>query len=728
MKRVLSALAKTYYELVKALVADCVGLAVLDKKSALQGSWGELPAQEFLDALKGSSPPTSGCGHAWSERACPGQIDLAWPLSDSSGRLLGTVCVALRVPCADPDSANSTQLSKRLLPVFECLQREFAAARRTALTINDLTHRSEDLQWLFELASRLPASDCTPESLDPWLSCVAARIGADVCAIVVPEQHLSVECCAFGENRAAQALREALEGLQARLLQWAHRHRKPLMMNRVGHQSSSVPRCKLLSVPLLRDAKHCLGLLVMLKSAGGSDFSDRHSFIATHIARQAAGFLAAQLDPSTGLYTRCALARVYESRFTGGAAGGHCVLLIDIDQLHIINEVHGYDRGDALIQRLARLLAPPLLPPAALTARLSGDRFIVVLPEMQAEAAAQIAGKLQQALREHETGIDATLSCGITQVAAPVANFKKALAAAETACQSAKEHGRNRIEIFGNDDSSIMQRHEDVFLVGTLRDAIKHDRFVLYAQPIIPLRDSELPHAYEILLRLRQPDGSISGPGEFLSTAQRYQLLPAIDLWVLEHTLELLTRHLSLIRSQRLTFSINLTGSSLGDEKFAAVLIQRLRRSRVPPAFINIEVTEQAAMRSEACAVRVMNDLRTLGCGVALDDFGTGTNSLTYLRDLPVTRVKIDGSFVRDIMENPRSEQTIRAIMQLLRNFPVETVAEYVETEAIARRLRAIGVDYAQGFAFGKPADLGMTLNRLQQEESQRLRAVALEF
>jgi EAL domain-containing protein (putative c-di-GMP-specific phosphodiesterase class I) len=182
------------------------------------------------------------------------------------------------------------------------------------------------------------------------------------------------------------------------------------------------------------------------------------------------------------------------------------------------------------------------------------------------------------------------------------------------------------------------------------------------------------------------------------------------------------------MRSRNLSVSLNLTGSSLGDARFADQLVARLKSSRVPPGFINIEVTEQAAMRNLACAVRMMNSLRALGCGVALDDFGTGTNSLSYLRDLPVTRVKIDGSFVRDILTNRRSEQTIRAIMQLLKAFPVDTVAEYVETQDIARKLRTIGVDYGQGYAFGKPADFAATLAELERDESRRMHALALEI
>jgi diguanylate cyclase (GGDEF)-like protein len=729
MNRSFAALTQTYYELVRSMVPACTGISILDGDLRPHGVGGAFDTAGFLPWLR---------SRGWKEGKAIGShatrlksthsIEAALPLTDSTGCLIAALCLAVKVD-APADAHAGKALRARLKPALDCLHREVAAAERATSKVADLTDRTQDLEWLFDIAGDLGAASSTDELLQQLLRKVTPRMNSALCAVVVPEQHLSIQFAAAG----GAALSGALQQIQGHLLSWAQRKRKPLVLNGVGKQAANIARCKVLSVPILQGRTQAIGVLVFVNPPEADDFVTRQSFLAAHIARHVTNLLQTQFDLATGLYTRAALAQMYESMTDADKGSRQSVLLIDIDQLHVINEVHGYEAGDALILRLANMLAPPILPQRALTGRLSGDRFIVVLPDMDLADTTAIASRLQDTIRSvpvgpQDSGIEPTLSCGLTSMSSGPGGFKRALAAAETACQAAKDHGRNRIETFACDDSSIIQRHGDVFLVGALREALKNDQFVLYAQPITPLRNPELPSSFEILLRLRQPDGSIVSPGDFLPAAQRYQLLPAIDLWVLDHTLDILAKHLRLMRSRNLSVSLNLTGSSLGDARFADQLVARLKSSRVPPGFINIEVTEQAAMRNLACAVRMMNSLRALGCGVALDDFGTGTNSLSYLRDLPVTRVKIDGSFVRDILTNRRSEQTIRAIMQLLKAFPVDTVAEYVETQDIARKLRTIGVDYGQGYAFGKPADFAATLAELERDESRRMHALALEI
>jgi EAL domain-containing protein (putative c-di-GMP-specific phosphodiesterase class I) len=306
--------------------------------------------------------------------------------------------------------------------------------------------------------------------------------------------------------------------------------------------------------------------------------------------------------------------------------------------------------------------------------------------------------------------------------------FARALAAAEIACKAAKDRGRDRIELYACEDSSMMRRHDDVLIVGQLRDALKHDRFMLYAQPIVPLRERERPGGYELLVRLRTADGLISTPSEFLSAAQRYQLLPAIDRWVVARAVQTLTNYRSLVTQTGVSMSINVSGQSIGDEAFVDDLIEQVRSSGLPPAALTIEITEQSAVSNLAKAAELMHRLRRAGCKVALDDFGTGMNSLTSLKGLPVSRIKIDGSFVKDMLTDTRSLATVQAIIALARPLELDTVAEYVETEALASRLALMGVDYGQGYAFGKPVPLDDVLSNLQNEESRRLRALALEI
>jgi EAL domain-containing protein (putative c-di-GMP-specific phosphodiesterase class I) len=199
-------------------------------------------------------------------------------------------------------------------------------------------------------------------------------------------------------------------------------------------------------------------------------------------------------------------------------------------------------------------------------------------------------------------------------------------------------------------------------------------------------------------------DGKTVGPDRFLSAANRYQLMPTIDRWVVQKAITLLKPHTALLASRPCVFAINFSGQSLNDDAFGDFLLEQLETSGLNPAVFCFELTENATVASISRAEVLMRRLRRLGCGVALDDFGTGLSSLSYLRQLPVTMLKIDGSFVRDILKDKRAESMVRAIAQLSRSMGIATVAEYVETEEIRARVASLGVDYGQGFAIGQPA------------------------
>jgi EAL domain-containing protein (putative c-di-GMP-specific phosphodiesterase class I) len=288
------------------------------------------------------------------------------------------------------------------------------------------------------------------------------------------------------------------------------------------------------------------------------------------------------------------------------------------------------------------------------------------------------------------------------------------LAAAETACKAAKDRGRNRVEVYHPNDASLVRRFADINIAGQLRDAIDAGRFRLDAQLILPFAGAESarPH-YELLIRMIDDDGHTLGPDRFMSAAQRYQLMPAIDRWVLNKTIETLQPHADLLGSKALAFAINFSGQSLNDDAFPDFLLERVACSGLDPELFCFEITENATIAYFERAEALIRRLRRLGCAVALDDFGTGLSSLAYLRQLPVTMLKIDGSFVRDVLKDPRAESMVRAIAQLARSMSIATVGEYVETEEIRARIATLGVDYGQGFAIGRPAPLDDLLAEL---------------
>jgi EAL domain-containing protein (putative c-di-GMP-specific phosphodiesterase class I) len=295
-----------------------------------------------------------------------------------------------------------------------------------------------------------------------------------------------------------------------------------------------------------------------------------------------------------------------------------------------------------------------------------------------------------------ENAIDVSVSCGIAALVDMPQGLARSVAAAEIACKTAKNHGRNRVQ--------------------------------LYAQVIVPLQDRTLAGGYEILVRVRDRDGEMLASGTLMAAAGRYQLLPSVDRWVATRALRTLAPHRGRIVSRGISLSINVSGQSIADESFILMLTEVLRAAALPAGSIIIEISEQAAVTNLVRAREMIQRLRTLGCRIAIDDFGTGTNSLTNLKALQISRVKIDGSFVRDIVTDRRSQATIRGIVELCKGMSLETVAEHDENEAIADAVRRIGVDYAQGFAFGKPELIDTVLADPSNEESQRLRRVVLEL
>lgn len=435
---------------------------------------------------------------------------------------------------------------------------------------------------------------------------------------------------------------------------------------------------------------------------------------------KAVGALPLGVDPATGLHTRRALEQTFGMRVQAGE--GLCsVIYLDIDRLHVINQVHGFGGGDEVIRQVADLLAQSWLPRGVLGARMSGDQFAMVLPGCGVGAARALSRRLQAGAARIAVGspprtVDVSISCGIAMVRHGPDTLAQALAEAEVACRGAKDRGRNCVRQYDTNDTSLMRRHGDVIAAGLLREALEADDFLLHAQPIVWLADTSVVCGYELLLRMRGKDGTTVSAAEIISAAHRYQLIQSIDRWVVRHAIQKLGPHRANLRQRGMCMSINISGQSIGDPEFLSFLAQQLSRSGLAPSSVMIEVTEQTAIAASGNAADRLRKLCSGGWRIALDDFGTGTNSLSNLKELPVSRIKIDGSFVLDLLTNRRSAATVQAIVHLAKGEGIDTVAEFVETPIIAQKLRALGVDYGQGYAFGKPEPLDSVLTGLRAE------------
>jgi len=392
----------------------------------------------------------------------------------------------------------------------------------------------------------------------------------------------------------------------------------------------------------------------------------------------------------------------------------HAVLYLDLDQFKVVNDTSGHTAGDALLRQLTTTLEKGVRESDTL-ARLGGDEFGVLLEGCPLERAAVIADALRAAITEfrfvwQDKVFENGVSIGVVAITEHSESAAAIMSAADSACYVAKDQGRNRVYVSHADDSELSQRQGEMQWVQRISRALNEDRLRLYYQAIAPLFPEPCPvegcapaEHYEVLLRMVDESGKVVPPMAFIPAAERYNMMPAIDRWVIRTVLDHLATHGTSLGS---TCSINLSGQSLGDEQMLGYIVGQLEDSGVAPECICFEITETAAIANLTRATRFMQVLKGMGCRFSLDDFGSGMSSFGYLKHLRVDYLKIDGSFVRDMVEDQVDHAMVEAINRIGHVMGIRTIAEFVENDAILDKLRAMGVDYAQGYGIHKPEPL----------------------
>lgn len=413
-------------------------------------------------------------------------------------------------------------------------------------------------------------------------------------------------------------------------------------------------------------------------------------------------------DALTGLYNRMEFERRLQAMIErSGNYERHALLYIDLDQFKVINDTCGHVAGDQLLCQLALLLHSHLRDSDTL-ARLGGDEFGILLENCSLAKAQQIAEAIHAAIKAvrftwQDKSFIIGASIGLVEIAGDSSNANNILMAVDTACYKAKDEGRNRIEVFNATDGELMRRSGEMHWVARINSAFDEARFRLHCQPIIPIRDDPGAHQHgEILLRMLDNEGALVPPVNFLPAAERYNLMPRIDRWVVEQSLSWLADH----RTSELCCSINLSGQTLGDERFLDFIIAQLDYTGIGTHRVCFEITETAAIANITRAIRFIGTLRARGCRFLLDDFGSGLSSFGYLKNLPVDFLKIDGSFVRNMARDPIDRAMVAAINNIGHVMGLGTVAEFVENDEILRMLKAEGVDYGQGYGLGRPVPI----------------------
>jgi diguanylate cyclase (GGDEF)-like protein/PAS domain S-box-containing protein len=380
---------------------------------------------------------------------------------------------------------------------------------------------------------------------------------------------------------------------------------------------------------------------------------------------------------------------------------------IDLDQFKLINDTCGHTAGDELLKQITLLLQDNINHAGTL-ARLGGDEFGLLLENCNISKAQEISKRLLDVIQKFTfTWNDNTFtigaSIGISSVAQTITSCEEVLSNSDSACYLAKESGRNRIQVFTEENDKLLTQQREMHWVSRINQALEEDRFQLYFQEIMPLNGHEqsfILHG-EILLRMIDKEGDIVTPNNFLPAAERYNMITLIDEWVVEQSIEWLAS-----RKEKVLISVNLSGMSLSNNDFLNFIISKIKQHNINPELLCFEITETAAIANMSTAIHFMNVLKKLGCSFALDDFGSGLSSFSYLNSLPVDYLKIDGSFVMDIDKDPMHYAMVKSINEVGQVMGIKTIAEYAASESIIKALKEVGVDNAQGYAIARPVPL----------------------
>ncbi len=421
-------------------------------------------------------------------------------------------------------------------------------------------------------------------------------------------------------------------------------------------------------------------------------------------------------DALTGLVNRREFERRTErllSTLQKGGEGQHALCFMDLDQFKVVNDTCGHTAGDEMLRQISSILQRVIRHRDTL-ARVGGDEFGVLMEYCSLDDAHRVAASLQKAIQDYnfiweEHTFRVGVSIGLVPITEIIPSLTELLKEADAACYIAKDKGRNRIHVYHAEDSETVKRHGEMQWVERLYQALEEDRFCLYAQTIAPLNGEADIH-YELLIRMIDEQGEMIPPNSFLPAAERYNLISRIDQWVIEKTFKSLKVNQGFLK--KINFcSINLSGPSLTDPNILDFIITQLDSLEIDGSKICFEITETAAILNLSNATKFISILKNLGCRFALDDFGSGLSSFAYLKNLPVDYLKIDGMFVKDIVDDPIDHAMVKSINEIGQVMNMKTIAEFVENDVIKGMLKEIGVDYAQGYGIAKPVPLDELLN-----------------
>jgi diguanylate cyclase (GGDEF)-like protein len=682
-----------YGQLVKMLLPSAGSIAIYDAGGELvwcSDGYERPDLRGLLESIR-SSPEETLLGRGSVEHTGAGVPAFVAGLKGKDGAPLGAL--VLELSQGQTARYSGSMVASLLRPVLDCLESRMNLERTILSTDRD---DGGDLELLLYVDAE-DREDAT--ALEQLLRHCVQHLNCALGAFLIPDKNLMLSCSSDPGTRGSQLL----DRTQKHLLAWAQLNNRPMVVNRVGAGADIAPY-KILSCPVRDPRNRVIGLIALFRSAGAEDFELRDVRILEFVSRKAVGILSSQYDVLTGLVNRLIFERRLQSGLDGGS-GAQALLYLDIDKLQAVNEAFGFQAGDEVIQRVAEVIRT-VLAPNELASRVGGDRFAVFL-QRDAEQAVEEGKRILTALSQlgytnAERSVPVSASIGVAVPEGSRAEATHLLASAELACKRAKQHGRNRLEVHSADNAAMLIRRRQLFAAANLQEALKNNSFRLETQPIMGLRArSAETVGYEVLVRMRSPEGELLAPDKFIEAAERYELMPAIDRWVLCSTIDVLREEGTALNSLPYYYTINVSAQSMASGQYATFALEQLANAGLPTASFCFEIKEAVAVTHLAQAEQFIRELSAAGCKIALDDFGCGLSSLAHLKRLPVQYLKIDGRFVRRILDDRVAESIVSGITKAAKTLGVGTIAEHVESEALALKLRELEVDFGQGFFLG---------------------------
>jgi diguanylate cyclase (GGDEF)-like protein len=658
-----------------------------------------------------------------------GRTVLALPVNGEGNDRLG-ILVALFSRNAGKASWFNPSLLKNILePALEVIGEGFYVERKLAQANDRAVAIEKELDLVYQVDEKIHGAKTRHSSLAQLVGQSGRYLGINYSVLLIPSKRIRISATHSSWKGVNRKVLDRY--LVEQLLPKLDGQRSPVVFEIPaieGSDEAAAHGYQALLSPLLDSQGNVEGVLAQLGRVESKDFSKADRRFMTHIVRKVEYVIERSFDAMTGFMNRAGFEdQLHESwKALKSDDDVHQLIYFDLDNLQLVNDRFSREAGDSVIMRFSRLLEEDL-PRSGVLSRLTGDDFCMLLTHATTEAALEYAQAVREkgnSLRylEGDRSLQITMSIGIAEFSRASGTDGSSLTTARMACESAKEHGRDRIEVYDECNQSIVRRYDDMQLVSEIQQALDGDEFELLAQPIVSLTGNDEKIQFEVLLRMAGSDGERVPTKALFSAAERYRMMPQIDRWVVSTAIGKLSEARECVAGQNVTFSINLSGQSLGDDEILEFIEDELKHRDVPASAICFEITESAAVSNLDKAQAFIDRLREQGCKISLDDFGAGLSSFAYLKNFNVDTLKIDGGFIHDITENRISESMVAAITQVAKVMELETVAEYVESDEARELLVSLGVDFAQGHFIGKPeaietvlADLTNRLKTLAQ-------------